>query len=59
MNEFKENKHYFNEKMHHDFFEKNSYFVDSMLSIFSDNMMDLSVNEATIHWLGHTGMQVG
>ncbi|KAL4504024.1 hypothetical protein ABPG72_022654 [Tetrahymena utriculariae] len=48
-----------NDKMYQEFFSKNSYYVDNMLYTFTENMMDLSVNEASVHWLGHTDMQVG
>lgn len=45
--------------MYQEFFSKNSYHVDNILYTFCENMMDLSVNEASVHWLGHTDMQVG
>lgn len=45
--------------MYQEFFSKNSFYVDNMLYTFCENMMDLSVNEASVHWLGHTDMQVG
>ncbi len=38
----------------HEYFTYNSYHVDSLLSNFVENMMDLSLNEISVHFLGHT-----
>lgn len=38
----------------HEYFNKNSYHIDSILSNFVENMLDLSLNEISVHYLGHT-----
>jgi hypothetical protein len=37
----------------HEFFNSNLYHVDSMLSAFSENIMDISLNELSVHYLGN------
>jgi len=43
---------------HHEYFNKNSYHIDSILSNFVENMLDISLNEVSVHYLGHTEVEL-
>lgn len=52
---------YFNEesKRFSEFFSNNPFSVDTLLSGFCENILDLSINESSVHWLGHSQLQAG
>lgn len=33
--------------------------MDNLISSFSENILDLSINEASVQWLGHSQIQTG
>ncbi|EAS02194.2 cell division protein (macronuclear) [Tetrahymena thermophila SB210] len=42
----------------HSFFSKNQYHADSLLSSFVESTVDLSLNEISVHYLGHSQVQM-
>ncbi|KAL4486785.1 hypothetical protein ABPG72_006617 [Tetrahymena utriculariae] len=42
----------------HSFFSKNQYHADSLLSSFVESTVDLSLNEISVHFLGHSQVQM-
>lgn len=38
----------------HDYFYQDSYQTDTLLSSLAENLMDISINEVSVHYLGHT-----
>ena len=37
----------------HPYFSKHQYHADAMLSNFAENLLDISLNEVNVHYLGH------
>ena len=38
----------------HEYFNNDSFHIDSMLSNYIENILDLSLNEVNVHYLGHS-----
>ncbi|CAD8092923.1 unnamed protein product [Paramecium sonneborni] len=52
-------KQYINHTINDDYFKYCSSAVDSLLNKFTSNILDLSLHEQSIHWIGHSQVKVG
>ncbi|CAD8078362.1 unnamed protein product [Paramecium primaurelia] len=52
-------KQLINHTINDDYFKYCSSAVDSLLNKFTSNILDLSLHEQSIHWIGHSQVKVG